>query len=86
MATHSSLLAWRNPKDRGAWQGTVHRIAKSWTQLKRLSTHPTIAPFWVCVAPASPTHDAHIATLRWKEVDSAQQWAQQNRGSVCGGA
>jgi len=28
-----------NPMDRGAWQATVHRIAKSWTQLKQLSTH-----------------------------------------------
>ena len=22
-----------NPMDRGAWQATVHRVAKSWTQL-----------------------------------------------------
>ena len=22
-----------NPKDRGAWQATVHRVAKSWTSL-----------------------------------------------------
>ena len=29
-----------NPMDRGAWQATVHRITKSWTQLKRLSTLP----------------------------------------------
>ena len=28
-----------NPTDRGAWWATVHRVAKSWTQLKRLSTH-----------------------------------------------
>ena len=27
------------PMDRGAWQATVHRFAKSWTQLKQLSTH-----------------------------------------------
>ena len=33
MATHSSILAWRNPMDRGAWQATVHGVAKSWTQL-----------------------------------------------------
>ena len=33
MATHSSILAWRIPKDRGAWQATVHEAAKSWTQL-----------------------------------------------------
>ena len=33
MATHSSILAWRIPKDRGAWQATVHGVAKSWTRL-----------------------------------------------------
>ena len=27
-----------NPMDRGAWWATVHRVAKSWIQLKRLST------------------------------------------------
>ena len=25
--------------DRGAWQSTVHEVAKSWTRLKQLSTH-----------------------------------------------
>ena len=24
MATHPSILAWRIPMDRGAWQATVH--------------------------------------------------------------
>ena len=28
-----------NPMDRGAKIAPVHRIAKSWTQLKRLNTH-----------------------------------------------
>ena len=31
MATHSSILAWRIPADRGAWWATVHRVAKSGT-------------------------------------------------------
>ena len=31
MATHSSILAWRIPMDRGAWQATVHEVAKSQT-------------------------------------------------------
>ena len=26
MATHSSILAWRIPMDRGAWQSTVHGV------------------------------------------------------------
>ena len=29
MASHSSILAWRNPMDRGAWQVVVHGVAKS---------------------------------------------------------
>ena len=33
MATHSSILAWRIPMDRTAWQATVHEVSKSWTQL-----------------------------------------------------
>ena len=33
MTTHSSSLSWRIPMDRGAWQATVHGVAKSGTQL-----------------------------------------------------
>ena len=33
MATHSSILAWRIPMDRGAWWATVHGVTKSWTRL-----------------------------------------------------
>ena len=33
MATHSSILAWRIPMDRGAWWATVHRVTKSRTRL-----------------------------------------------------
>ena len=29
MATHSSILAWRIPMDRGAWRATVQGVAKS---------------------------------------------------------
>ena len=32
-----------NPMDRGAWQAMVHRVAKSWTWLKQLSTHACIS-------------------------------------------
>ena len=33
MATHSRILVWRIPRDTGAWQATVHGVAKSWTRL-----------------------------------------------------
>ena len=32
MATHSSILVWRLPY--GAWQATVHGVAKSWIRLR----------------------------------------------------
>ena len=32
MDTHSSILAWRNSKDRGAWWATVPEVANSWTR------------------------------------------------------
>ena len=31
MATHSRILAWRIPMDRGTWRATVHGVAKSQT-------------------------------------------------------
>ena len=31
MATHSSILAWRIPMDRGAWRATVHGATNSRT-------------------------------------------------------
>jgi len=40
MATHSSILAWRVPMDRGAWWATVHTVAQNWTGPKQLSPVP----------------------------------------------
>ena len=48
LAAHSSILAWRVPIDRGAWQATVHRVTKNQTLLKRLSTRGTTSLFWFC--------------------------------------
>ena len=33
MTTHSSILVWRIPLDRGAWWALVHGVAKSLTEL-----------------------------------------------------
>ena len=58
MATHTSILVGKNPRDRGAWWVTVHGVAKSWTQLsdftftfhvhaweKEMATHSSV-PAW----------------------------------------
>ena len=41
MATHSSILAWRIPMDRGAWWATVYGVAKSQTRWGKHSTATT---------------------------------------------
>ena len=38
-ATHSSILAWRIPMDRGAWRAKVHGVTKSRTQLSKFHFH-----------------------------------------------
>ena len=38
MATHSRILAWRIPMDRGAWWATVHGGHKELDMTERLST------------------------------------------------
>ena len=47
MAIHSSSLAWRIPWTQEPGGLPVHRVEKSWTQLKRLSTHTTQAMSYI---------------------------------------
>ena len=52
MATHSSILAWRIPMDRGAgaWRAAVLRVTKSWTRLSdyaRQAEHVLTSDLWV---------------------------------------
>ena len=46
-----------NPVDRGAWRATVHRVSKSWTWLKRLSMHESLAH-----------HSSLMRTVLWSEL------------------
>ena len=54
MATHSSILAWRIPMDRGAWQAIVHGVSTSWIWLKQLIKHT----YQAYISPILWTHDA----------------------------
>ena len=49
MATHSSILAWGNPMNRGAWWAIVHEVAKSQSCL---TLHSPID----CSSPGSSVH------------------------------
>ena len=46
---HYSCL--ENPTDRGAWWATVHRVAQSQTQLKKISMHTCTVPLWGEIRP-----------------------------------
>ena len=59
MATHSSTLVWRIPMDRWAWWATVHRVAKSWTRLKRLSTYIYKIRMFVYLFPIATVTNYH---------------------------
>ena len=41
METHSSILAWKNSMDRGAWQAIVHGVTKSQAWLRTEPAHTT---------------------------------------------
>ena len=44
--THSSILAWRIPMDRGAWQATVNGVTKSQIGLSDLAPVATLSLPW----------------------------------------
>ena len=46
MATHSSILAWKNPMVREAWWATVHGVAKSRTRLSDFTSKSWYATFF----------------------------------------
>ena len=50
MATHSSILVWKNPMDRGAWQAAIHGVRKEldMTEHARTAVVPSI-DFTYCV-------------------------------------
>ena len=56
MAAHSSILAWRIPTDKGAWQATVHRVARV---RHDLVTKPPPLPLQVEVETHPPCTHAH---------------------------
>ena len=53
MTTHSSILAWRIPRNRGAWRATVHGVPESdTTALLHSLTHSLIHRFILTTYPS----------------------------------
>ena len=55
MATHSSILAWRIPMDRGAWWATVHGVLKSQTRLSDFTFTFTMVDLHCCMVETNTT-------------------------------
>ena len=73
MATHSSVLAWRIPMDRGAWWATVHGVPESQTRLNDQQFLLHLLLFIVVdhliVLKTSKTFEMlHILHIPWYEV------------------
>ena len=71
MAIHSTILAWRTPMNRGAWQATVRGVAKSRTQLSDSAKHKwsegsIFSPpeYYACVSFYIPTWAGTCLFLR----------------------
>ena len=50
MATHSSILAWKNPMDKGAWRATVLGLQRAGRDLAPEQPQPAL---YAAQAPAS---------------------------------
>ena len=59
MTTHCHILL-ENPRDRGAWQATVHSVAKTRTQLNQLSMAHTDSQ---TLAASFQQKDDHLYTF-----------------------
>ena len=68
MATHSSILAQRIPKDRRAWRATVHIVAKSQTRLSN----------WAC------TQEIELRETGWFTVRrTISKTEEKEKGLLC---
>ena len=75
MATYSGIVAQRIPKDRGAWQATIHRVAELDTTDRTWHACPLLATFNYARISAFP--------LGWPwEAQSSPRVARESWGSL----
>ena len=84
MATHSSILAWRIPMHRGAWQATVHGVRESDTAQHRvlynlhwLSYSSPVNPFTWFINALSICYC--LGTLRGKSEENGKDTGRQKQ-------
>ena len=79
VATHSSILAWKNPVDRGAWRAPVHGVARSRIQLSDFTFFLFLSiPFKVNQPPTGRTQSSLSGR--------PSTWGKRPLGKKAGGA
>ena len=66
MATHSSIIGLENSIDKGAWQATVHGVAKSRTRLSEDLGPLNTGHLWIMsgVQMASPVYSVCASSVQ----------------------
>ena len=68
MATHSNILVWRIPTDRGAWQAAVHGVAEADVKVLVTSVVSLCDPM-ACSLPGSSVHGIlQVRILEWVAI------------------
>ena len=77
MATHSNILTWKNPKDRGAWQATCspqgHKKSEMTERLSTFLKNMYLFPWLLCVSVMA------LGTLSWGVWGPAPQPGMEPR-------
>ena len=72
MPTHCSILAWKNPMDKGAWWATVHGVhSSSWIFIGRTDAEAETPILW-------PPDGKNWLT--GKDPDAGKAWRQEKKG------
>ena len=72
MANHPSILAWRTPVDRGAWQATVHGVTKFRTQCTASTFLREISIFFLRGNKKYSDYSYSLMSLPWFVLRSQQ--------------
>ena len=72
MATHSSILAWRIPMDRGALWATVHGVTESLTQLSDSAQHSLLIGITFSSAALPPAPEAFCLSCLPMDVSESR--------------
>ena len=82
-----------NPMKRGAWWATVHRVTKSWTQLKQQSTHAhnlwhkwdlpgSLHTVFLCTPWLITTVSIYFHSWWWKYCSAMVTWLETDKATL----